>query len=92
MGGVLNNFLNEVESKSLSSKWPWGEHNTKDLEHLAAAAKRFWTLYDPSDFTTAPTNKVVADWLVTTRGVARDRANYMASILRADGLPDGPRR
>ncbi len=88
-----NNCVEENhEQSSISYKWPWGNHNTKDLEHLAAAAERFWKLYDPSDFTTAPTNKVVAEWLVTTRGVARDRANYMASILRADGLPDGPRR
>ena len=101
--GVVNNLSLKIdglqqsekdgaEEKSITTKWPWGTHNTKDLEHLAAAANRFWTLYDPSDFTTAPTNKVVADWLVTNRGVARDRANYMASILRADGLPDGPRR
>jgi hypothetical protein len=87
--GVVNN---DAEQDITDYKWPWGNHNTKDLEHLAAAAERFWKLYDPDDFTTAPTNKVVAEWLVTTRGVARDRANYMASILRADGIPDGPRR
>ncbi len=89
---LQNERAGKIEEVKISSKWPWGDHHTKDLEHLAAAANRFWTLYDPSDFTTAPTNKVVADWLVSNRGVARDRANYMASILRADGLPDGPRR
>jgi hypothetical protein len=89
--GNKNSFEEVILEEKKPYKWPWGNHNTKDLEHLAAAANRFWTLYDPSDFTTAPTNKVVADWLVTNRGVARERAGYMASILRADGLPDGPR-
>lgn len=100
--GVINNLSQKINTLENSqdvmpsedkspNKWPWGNHNTKDLDHLAAAANRFWTLYDPSDFTTAPTNKVVAEWLVTNRGVARERAGYMASILRADGLPDGPR-
>ncbi len=84
--------IDQTEAIKTPAKWPWGDHHTKDLEHLAAAAHRFWTLYDPNDFTTAPTNRVVAEWLISNRGVSRDRANYMASILRADGLPDGPRR
>ena len=71
--------------------WPWGSHHTKHLGDLAAAAKALWTLYDPSDPSTAPTNEMVRDWLVTERGVSKDKASAMASILRADGLPSGRR-
>lgn len=71
--------------------WPWGEHETELLRHLAEAAKQFWALYDSSDNSTAPTNQQVTDWLVN-RGVAQRNAEIMATILRADGLPSGPRK
>jgi hypothetical protein len=74
------------------SHWPWGEHHTEALGHLEATAKRFWTRYDPSDLTTAPTNKTVSDWLQSERGVKEDKAKAIASILRPDGLPTGPRK
>lgn len=76
---------------SAASYWPWGSHHTENLAHLEAAAKRFWTLYDPDDSTTAPTNEVVAEWLQAERGVSKDKAKAIASILRADGLPTGRR-
>ena len=79
----------EIAGKTI---WPWGTHHTKSLGDLEAAAYTLWTLYDPSDPSTAPTNNMVADWLVTERGVSKDKARAMASILRADGLPAGPRR
>ena len=78
-----------IEGKTI---WPWGPHHTKSLGDLEAAARTLWTLYDPGDPSTAPTNDMVADWLVTERGVSKDKARAMASILRADGLPNGPRR
>ena len=78
-----------IEGKTI---WPWGTHHTKSLGDLDAAARTLWTLYDPGDPSTAPTNDMVADWLVTERGVSKDKARAMASILRADGLPTGPRR
>jgi hypothetical protein len=71
-------------------EWPWGSHETKLLRYLAAAAKKFWENYDPGDPTTAPTNQQVIDWL-KTQGVAERNAEVMATILRADGLPTGPR-
>ena len=71
--------------------WPWGEHETELLRHLAAAAKRFWKNYDPSDPTTAPTNDQVIDWLVE-QGVPQRIAEVMATILRAGGLPSGRRK
>lgn len=76
---------------SLNHGWPWGDHDTKLLRELSAAAARFWQLYDPSDPTTAPTNQQVIDWL-TARGVAERTAEVMATILRADGLRTGPRK
>lgn len=72
-------------------KWPWGDHHTEQLGHLSAAARRFWKLYDPSDISTAPTNKEVAKWLVNERKVSQTLADSMASILRVDGLRTGPR-
>jgi hypothetical protein len=72
-------------------RWPWGSHETELLRKLAEAAEKFWKLYDPADNTTAPTNEQVAEWLVTQGGVSKRNAEVMASILRADGLPTGPR-
>ncbi|MDZ5457890.1 hypothetical protein [Azohydromonas lata] len=70
--------------------WPWDLHETELLRHMAAAAERFWVRYDPSDSTTAPTNEAVSTWL-QGRGVSKRTADTMATILRADGLPTGPR-
>lgn len=72
------------------TRWPWGDHETKLLRKLAEAASRFWKLYDPEDPTTAPTNQAVVDWL-KQQDVAERNAQVMATILRADGLPTGPR-
>lgn len=74
------------------SHWPWGSHHTTALGDLEAAAHRFWTLYEPNDPSTAPTNEMVAGWLRTERGVSKEKATAIASILRADGLRPGPRR
>jgi hypothetical protein len=87
--GFAHNIPNRV-TPQLTTKWPWGEYETKLLGHLAAAAQ-LWVLYDPQDPTTAPTNKQVGDLLIK-RGVSKRNAEVMASILRADGLPTGPRK
>lgn len=71
--------------------WPWGGYETDLLRKLAMAVDRFWKRYDPGDPTTAPTNKEVAEWLAS-QGVATRTAEVMATILRADGLPTGPRK
>lgn len=73
------------------SPWPWGAHETQLLRHLAAAANKFWRLYDPADATTAPKNDDVAAWL-KEQGVSERNAQVMATILRADNLPTGPRK
>jgi hypothetical protein len=72
-------------------RWPWGAHETELLRHMAEAGKKFWALYDPTDPSTAPTNKQIEDWL-QARGVAIRIAEVMATILRADGLRPGPRK
>ncbi len=74
-----------------TTHWPWGNHHTENLGHLEAAAKRFWVNYDPSDSSTAATNQAVAQWLMTERNVSGKMADAIASMLRADGLPTGPR-
>ena len=74
------------------SRWPWGAHHTANLEHLEAAARRFWVGYDPSDATTANTNTTVIEWLQTERKVSGKMAEAIATMLRPDGLPTGPRK
>jgi hypothetical protein len=71
--------------------WPWGSHETALLRHLAAAAERFWVRYDPSDSTTAPTNEKIADWLKEQGLKSQKMADSIATILRHDELPPGPR-
>jgi hypothetical protein len=72
-------------------RWPWGDHHTEALGHLEAAAKKWWVNFDPSDKSTASTNVEVANWLIKERGISKKLAESIASILRADGLPTGPR-
>lgn len=71
--------------------WPWGSYENEKLRHLAAAAEHWWKNYDPSDSTTAPTIDEVRDWLMA-RGVEKTPAANIATILRADRLPPGPRK
>lgn len=71
-------------------RWPWGGHETKLLRDLEAAAAKWWANFDHTDRTTAPTNSDMVSWLVE-RGVTKRIAEAMATILRLDGLPPGPR-
>lgn len=76
-----------------TGRWPWGSHHTELLGHLEAAARRYWgENYDPLDANTAPLNATVSEWLQTERKVSRTMAGLIASMLRADGLPTGPRK
>ncbi len=88
--GIKHNLPQRTVTQP-QTKWPWGDHDTKLLCELAAAAEKFWKNYDPADSTTAPTNDQVISWL-KERGVAIRTAQIMATMLRVDGLPPGPRR
>jgi hypothetical protein len=81
----------ELTAGANTYKWPWGNHETKLLRHLADAGSRFWKLYDLKDPSTAPENSQVVDWLCE-RGVSGRTAEIMATILRADHLRPGPRK
>ncbi|MEP7247631.1 MAG: hypothetical protein ABI885_28645 [Gammaproteobacteria bacterium] len=81
-----------IGTSALAERWPWGSHHTEMLGHVDAAARKWWANYDPGEPDTAPTNEMVADWLMEDRRVSRDKAKAIASILRADGLRSGPRR
>ena len=81
----------EQRNQNSERRWPWGSRETKLIKHLAAAADKFWKNFDPEDQSTAPTNKQVSDWLIK-QGVAKRTAEVMATILRADDLPTGPRK
>ena len=86
--GFSPNFAN----KNNSTKWPWGEYETKLLQHLEAAANRFWVNYDPTDPSTAPVNQDVSTWLQDHRALSKSMADSIATILRVDGLKTGPRK
>jgi hypothetical protein len=73
-----------------TARWPWGDHETQLLRHLAAAGKQWWSTFDPDDMATAPKSKDVENWLIE-RGVAKRTAEVMATMLRAEGVPTGPR-
>ncbi len=85
--------LNRVKQceKITSSRWPWGDRHTELLGHLEAAALEFWAKYDSSNVKrTAPKNDTVINWLLA-RHVSRKMAEAIATMLRPDGLPTGPR-
>lgn len=66
-------------------------YQTKLLALLLEGARQWWSSYDPADPTTAPKNDEVKAWF-KKNGVADRVAEVMAQILRADGLPTGPRK
>ena len=82
--------MGQTKTKAYS-KWPWGDHETKLLRKLAEAAHEWWSTYDPEDTSTAPKNEKVSEWL-EDQGVSKRVSEVMAQILRADGLPTGPRK
>lgn len=88
-------FEKEQKQTVLSSPqnrhWPWGEYSTELLGHLEAAAKKFWSDYK-NDHSKAPFNKQVEGWLMVERKLSESKAKAIASILRADGIPTGPRK
>jgi hypothetical protein len=93
MNSIYQFTLNQLSvSREANSRWPWGNHHTKLLGHLEAAARRYWVNYDPAEATTASTNETVVEWLVAERKVSRTKAEAIASMLRPDGLPTGPRK
>ena len=81
------------------SPWPWGNHHTELLGHLEAAASEFWLIYKPHKAkATAPKNETVIAWLMARnvlgqkRKVSGQMAKAIATMLRPDDLPTGPRR
>jgi hypothetical protein len=88
---LAENLALSIPAIGGSLNWPWGRHHTEYLGHLDAAARKWWHSYEPSDPSTAPTNEIVADWLRNERGISKEKARAIASMLRPDGLPTGPR-
>lgn len=81
----------QPEMNIQATGWPWGRYETNLLRKLARAADLFWKKYDPTDPSSAPTNVQVIEWLVGQK-VSKRTAEIIATILRADGLPTGPRK
>jgi hypothetical protein len=74
----------------IAGPWPWGTYETKLLRNVAAAVQEFWTKYEPGKPRTAPTNAQVIKWLCA-RNVSQRNAEIIATVIRADGAPRGPR-
>lgn len=68
-----------------------GDYQTKLLALLLDGAREWWSSYDPADPSTAPKSDEVKAWF-KNKGAAARVAEVMAQILRADGLPTGPRK
>ena len=60
----------------------------KLMRVLEAAAHEFWSTYDPDDRSTVTFNHVVSDWLQKEHRIPKRMAETMATILRADDLPN----
>ena len=104
--GSRNNCDEEAEAgdgnigtPDADNRWPWGSHHTELLGHLEAAASEFWQSYDPQNAKgTAPKNETVIAWLMAGNVVGQKRkvsdqmAQAIATMLRPDGLPTGPRK
>lgn len=89
----------EHNTPPVVARWPWGTHHTDLLGHLEAAVLEFWVSYDPQNAkATAPKNETVIAWLELRkthgqrRKVSNQIATAIASILRPDDLPPGPRK
>lgn len=83
--------LSQFATGAQGRHWPWGQHETKLLRDLAAAAQKWWANYDPTDNTTAPRSKEVVEWLMKERGAPQRVAEIMAQMLKSDDLRSGPR-
>ena len=80
-------------AQNTPGRWPWGNHHTELLGHLEAAAREFWVNYNAdSAKATAPKNDTVVKWLKTEHKVSDAMAKAIATMLRPDGLPTGPRK
>ena len=79
-----------IETTANTGRWPWGSYETDSLRKLAMAASKFWTNYDPNEPDTAPTNDMLINFL-RDNGVTKRIAEAMATILRDENLPPGPR-
>lgn len=86
----LRPVLAALRDDTPTARWPWGDHTTPRLEHLAAAAREWWSTYDPTN-SAAPTQAEMVPWLMG-RGCTKHTAEAICHILTPPDLPKGPRR
>jgi hypothetical protein len=84
-------FKDDGRARIIQAGPRWPAHDTEKLTALRLAAVKFWSNYNPAEPDAARTNDVVSAWLQKERGIARTVADTMATILRPDNLPPGPR-
>jgi len=83
--------VQQQEALPTVGRWPWGTYETKLLRDLAAAVNKFFVLFNPDEPDTAKTNEVVSEWLQKERGLSKNIADAIASIIRPENLPRGRR-
>lgn len=70
----------------VASKWPWGKHETKLLQDLEAAGKRYiGENYDPENTDTATKSNVIQAWLKSERHTPERDAEVIAKMVRGAG-------
>ena len=84
-------FISSINKTNATDTLEDGAHSTKLLSLLLEGARQWWGSYDPANPSTAPKNEQVTAWF-KEKGAADRVAEVMAQILRADGLPTGPRK
>ena len=72
--------------------YPWGTYTTRKLSALLDGVHQWWSTYDPNDISTAPRSTEVSYWFQEKYGLSKKDADFMASIIRADGLPKNIKR
>lgn len=89
--GALPEVAAPASDNSRPSHWPWGNHTTALLGHLEAAAREWWSGYNPRDPRTAPKSDAVSRWLQSERKVRKVNADAIAKMLRPEDIPMGPK-
>jgi hypothetical protein len=73
-------------------KWPWGDYETPNLCHAAAAIEEFSARFMSNDKKDIPTLKDVSDWLISQRKVrSKNMADHIAAVVLPEGRSTGPR-
>lgn len=87
---ALERQLEQASATPEERRWPWGRHTTPELEILREVAPMFWTDGKLQEEKYIPTNEEFSGELIE-HGLAKHKANALASMFRPDDMPMGRR-